>query len=182
MSESTPAGVPAATFPITTGLGLTGAVIERDLGLAFGLVVRSMGFAKSFGAGLTSLRQGEVPQYTRLLEDSRRHAIDRMVENARLLGELQQRTDELVAAHADVPVDLPDRRPVAVLAEGTVPGARVLVVAVDEGAVDVEEDRRPLAQVTASSVTSSEISSSERFLVSGNRSAKKTIAATPKPA
>src|SRR5439155_1565152 len=62
------------------------AVIERDLGLAFGLVVRSMGFAKSFGAGLTSLRQGEVPQYTRLLEDSRRHAIDRMVENARLLG------------------------------------------------------------------------------------------------
>ena len=86
MSESTPAGVPAATFPITTGLGLPGAVIERDLGLAFGLVVRSMGFAKSFGAGLTSLRQGEVPQYTRLLEDSRRHAIDRMVENARLLG------------------------------------------------------------------------------------------------
>ena len=86
MSESTPAGVPAATFPITTGLGLPGAVIERDLGLAFGLVVRSMGFAKSFGAGLTSLRQGEVPQYTRLLEDSRRHAIDRMVENARAMG------------------------------------------------------------------------------------------------
>ena len=109
MSESTPAGVPAATFPITTGLGLQGAVIERDLGLAFGLVVRSMGFAKSFGAGLTSLRQGEVPQYTRLLEDSRRHAIDRMVENARLLGanaivamrfdssEISQQLTEIVA-------------------------------------------------------------------------------------
>ena len=55
MSESTPAGVPAATFPITTGLGLPGAVIERDLGLAFGLVVRSMGFAKSFGAGADEL-------------------------------------------------------------------------------------------------------------------------------
>jgi uncharacterized protein YbjQ (UPF0145 family) len=73
-------------FPVTTGLGLPGAVIERDLGLAFGLVVRSMGIAKSFGAGLTAMRQGEVPQYTRLLEDSRRHAIDRMIENARLLG------------------------------------------------------------------------------------------------
>src|SRR5215468_2382714 len=109
MSESTPAGVPAATFPITTGFGLPGAVIERDLGLAFGLVVRSMGFAKSFGAGLTSLRQGEVPQYTRLLEDSRRHAIDRMVENARLLGanaivamrfdssEISQQLTEIVA-------------------------------------------------------------------------------------
>jgi uncharacterized protein YbjQ (UPF0145 family) len=30
--------------------------------------------------------RGEVPQYTELLEDSRRHAIDRMVDNARLLG------------------------------------------------------------------------------------------------
>src|SRR5260370_7893195 len=84
MSESTPAG--PATFPVTTGLGLQGMTIERDLGLSFGLVVRSMGFAKSFGAGLTALRQGEVPQYTRLLEDSRRHAIDRMIENPRLLA------------------------------------------------------------------------------------------------
>ena len=102
-------GYPSTTFPITTGLGLPGAVIEKDLGLAFGLVVRSMGFAKSFGAGLTSLRQGEVPQYTRLLEDSRRHAIDRMVENARLLGanavvamrfdssEISQQLTEIVA-------------------------------------------------------------------------------------
>jgi uncharacterized protein YbjQ (UPF0145 family) len=32
------------------------------------------------------LRQGEVSEYTELLEDSRRHALDRMVENARLLG------------------------------------------------------------------------------------------------
>ena len=95
----------------------------------------------------------------------------------------EQRRDELVAAHADVAVDLPDRRPVAMLAEGAVPGDRVLVVGVDQGAVDVEHDRRLAAhQATASSVTSSEISSSERFFVSGNRSAKKMIAATPKPA
>jgi uncharacterized protein YbjQ (UPF0145 family) len=60
--------------------------VERDLGLTFGLVVRSMGIAKSFGAGFTAMRQGEVPQYTALLEDSRRHAIDRMIDNARLLG------------------------------------------------------------------------------------------------
>jgi uncharacterized protein YbjQ (UPF0145 family) len=45
-----------------------------------------MGFAKGFGAALQTLRQGEVSQYTELLEDSRRHAIDRMVENAQLLG------------------------------------------------------------------------------------------------
>jgi uncharacterized protein YbjQ (UPF0145 family) len=45
-----------------------------------------MGVVKAFGAAFKSLAQGEVTQYTELLEDSRRHAIDRMIENARLLG------------------------------------------------------------------------------------------------
>jgi uncharacterized protein YbjQ (UPF0145 family) len=73
-------------FPVTTALELQGMTIAQDLGLTFGLVVRSMGFAKTVGAGFKALRQGEVTQYTSLLEDSRRHAIDRMIENARLLG------------------------------------------------------------------------------------------------
>jgi uncharacterized protein YbjQ (UPF0145 family) len=76
----------SAGFPVTTGFELSGMKIERELGLTFGLVVRSMGFARSVGAGLKALRQGEVTQYTQLLEDSRRHAIDRMIDNARLLG------------------------------------------------------------------------------------------------
>jgi uncharacterized protein YbjQ (UPF0145 family) len=84
MSNSAQAG-PAGLL-VTTGLTLQGMRIERDLGLTFGLVVRSMGFAKSIGAGFKTLRQGEVTQYTELLEDSRRHAVDRMIENARLLG------------------------------------------------------------------------------------------------
>jgi uncharacterized protein YbjQ (UPF0145 family) len=60
--------------------------VERDLGVAFGLVVRSMGLAKSLGAQFKAMRQGEVTQYTELLEDSRRHAVDRLIENARLAG------------------------------------------------------------------------------------------------
>lgn len=79
-------GSASAPLPVTTAFELPGMVVQTDLGVAFGLVVRSMGFAKSFGASFTALRQGEVSQYTQLLEDSRRHAIDRMVENARLLG------------------------------------------------------------------------------------------------
>jgi len=80
--------VPAASagFPVTTALVLQGMTVERDLGVAFGLVVRSMGVVKSLGAGFKAMRQGEVTQYTELLEDSRRHAMDRMIENARLLG------------------------------------------------------------------------------------------------
>jgi uncharacterized protein YbjQ (UPF0145 family) len=73
-------------LPVTTAFELPGMTIERDLGVAFGLVVRSMGFAKSIGASFRTLMQGEVKQYTQLLEDSRRHAIDRMIENAQLLG------------------------------------------------------------------------------------------------
>src|ERR671933_2773138 len=77
---------PTADLQVTTAFGLPGAVVEQNLGVCFGLVVRSMGFAKGFTAGFKALRQGEVSEYTELLEDSRRHAIDRMVANARLLG------------------------------------------------------------------------------------------------
>jgi len=73
-------------IPITTAIELPGAAVKENLGIAFGLVVRSMGFTKNFTAGWKSLRQGEVSEYTELLEDARRHAIDRMVANAQLLG------------------------------------------------------------------------------------------------
>ena len=73
-------------IPVTTAFELPGVRIERSLGTCFGLIVRSMGFAKGIGAGFKALAGGEVGQYTELLEDSRRHAMDRMIENARLLG------------------------------------------------------------------------------------------------
>ncbi len=73
-------------MPITTALEVPGARISETLGVAFGLVVRSLGLSRSFTASFTALRRGEVPQYTELLEDSRRHAVDRMIANARLLG------------------------------------------------------------------------------------------------
>jgi uncharacterized protein YbjQ (UPF0145 family) len=79
-------GAAAHALPITTGLELPGRRVVEVRGACFGLVVRSMGFAKGFTAAFSALRQGEVSQYTEVLEDSRRHAIDRMVDNARLLG------------------------------------------------------------------------------------------------
>lgn len=82
MTETTNPG----GFPVTTGFDLHGMTVQRDLGVAFGLVVRSMGAIKSIGAGFSAMRRGEVSQYTELLEDARRHAMDRMIENARLLG------------------------------------------------------------------------------------------------
>jgi uncharacterized protein YbjQ (UPF0145 family) len=76
----------SAAFPVTTAFELPGMVVERNLGITFGLVVRAMGFSKTFTGGISSLRQGEISQFTEVLEDARRHAIDRMIENAKLLG------------------------------------------------------------------------------------------------
>jgi hypothetical protein len=45
----------------------------------------------------------------------------------------------LVAAHADVPVQTPNREHDVVLPEGSVPTQRVLVIRVDERAVDIED-------------------------------------------
>ena len=59
---------------------------QRSLGTCFGLVCRSMGALKGLAAGFRTIVGGEVTQYTELLEDSRRHAMDRMIENARIMG------------------------------------------------------------------------------------------------
>lgn len=73
-------------MPVTTAFEIPGSRISQNLGVAFGLVVRSVGFARGFTGSIRALRQGEVGEYTQVLEDARRHSIDRMIENARLLG------------------------------------------------------------------------------------------------
>src|SRR4051794_5419013 len=80
---STTRGLPVA---ISTTFDIPGMQVTRYLGSCFGVVVRSMGFAKGIGAAFKSLAGGEVRQYTELLEDTRRHAVDRMVANAQVLG------------------------------------------------------------------------------------------------
>jgi uncharacterized protein YbjQ (UPF0145 family) len=80
------AGYGYATFPITTTFDFPEYETQRTLGSCFGLVVRSMGAVRGIGASFKSLVGGEVGQYTKLLEDSRRHAIDRLIENARIMG------------------------------------------------------------------------------------------------
>jgi uncharacterized protein YbjQ (UPF0145 family) len=81
-----PGQAPAGGVHISTTFDVPGTQISRYCGSCFGVVVRSMGFAKGIGASFKAIAGGEVTQYTRLLEDSRRHAVDRMVQNAQLLG------------------------------------------------------------------------------------------------
>jgi uncharacterized protein YbjQ (UPF0145 family) len=81
---------------MTTALELPGRTVSENLGICYGLVVRSMGFTGGVTASFKALRRGEITEYTQLLEDSRRHAIDRMVENARLMG-----AEAIIAARFD---------------------------------------------------------------------------------
>jgi uncharacterized protein YbjQ (UPF0145 family) len=60
-------------------------VVETK-GHTFGLVVRSRGLGGNIMAGLRSLGGGEIHEYTSLLEDARRQAVDRLVQNATLMG------------------------------------------------------------------------------------------------
>jgi uncharacterized protein YbjQ (UPF0145 family) len=71
---------------IATTEHLTGYRVIETKGQVFGLVVRSRGLGGNIMAGLRSLGGGEIKEYTELLEEARRHAIDRMVENATAMG------------------------------------------------------------------------------------------------
>ena len=65
---------------------VSGHRIVETKGQVFGLVVRSRGLAGNLVAGLRSIGGGEIKEYTSLLEDTRRHALDRMIQNATLMG------------------------------------------------------------------------------------------------
>lgn len=55
-------------------------------GQVFGVVVRSRGLGGNIMAGLRSIVGGEIHEYTQLLEEARRHAVDRLVQNATAMG------------------------------------------------------------------------------------------------
>jgi uncharacterized protein YbjQ (UPF0145 family) len=99
--------------------------VVESKGQVFGLVVRSRGLAGNISAGLRSLVGGEIHEYTELLEDTRRQALDRMVRNATLMGanavismrfdssELNNSMSEIVAYGTAVVIAADDSAPQA---------------------------------------------------------------------
>ena len=71
---------------IVTTENVTGHRTVRMLGQCFGVVVRSRGLGGNIMAGLRSLAGGEITEYTQMLEEARRHAVDRLVRNATEMG------------------------------------------------------------------------------------------------
>jgi uncharacterized protein YbjQ (UPF0145 family) len=71
---------------VTTTENIPGRVVGRALGQCFGLVVRSRGLGGNLVASLRSVVGGEIHEYTELLEQARRQAVDRLVANAAAMG------------------------------------------------------------------------------------------------
>jgi len=71
---------------VATTEGLHGYTVKKSLGQVFGVVVRSRGIGGNIMAGLRSLAGGEITEYTQMIEEARKHAIDRMVQNATAMG------------------------------------------------------------------------------------------------
>jgi uncharacterized protein YbjQ (UPF0145 family) len=71
---------------VSTTNFVAGQRVVETKGQVFGVVVRSRGLGGNITAFVRSLGGGEIHEYTQLLEDTRRQAIDRMVQNAAAMG------------------------------------------------------------------------------------------------
>lgn len=71
---------------VATTETVAGHRIIETKGQCFGVVVRSRGLGGNIMAGLRSLTGGEITEYTVMIEEARRHAIDRLVQNATAMG------------------------------------------------------------------------------------------------
>jgi uncharacterized protein YbjQ (UPF0145 family) len=71
---------------VSTTENVAGHRVTETIGQVFGVIVRSRGIGGNVMAGLRTIAGGEIKEYTALVEDTRRHALDRLVMNAQLMG------------------------------------------------------------------------------------------------
>ena len=83
MQATTPASQPMI---VTTTENIPDARVVKTIGQVFGLTVRSRSIGGNIAAFLKGLVGGEIGSYVKLNEDSRRQALDRMVQNAAAMG------------------------------------------------------------------------------------------------
>lgn len=71
---------------VVTKEQIDGYKIKEVKGACFGLVVRSRGFDGQLTAAFYSLAGGQIHEYTEMLEDARKQALDRLTQNAHSMG------------------------------------------------------------------------------------------------
>jgi uncharacterized protein YbjQ (UPF0145 family) len=71
---------------VTTAFTLDGYRIERNLGIVRGIIVRSRSILGTVGASLQTLVGGDITLFSKLCEETRAHAFERMAQHAAELG------------------------------------------------------------------------------------------------
>ncbi len=71
---------------VTTSHDLSGYKVVEPLGIVRGNTVRARHIGNDILAGFRNIVGGEISEYTKLLAEAREQAIDRMIENAKMLG------------------------------------------------------------------------------------------------
>jgi uncharacterized protein YbjQ (UPF0145 family) len=71
---------------VATTENVAGHRAVECFGQVFGVVVRSRSIGGNLAAAIRSIGGGEIKEYTTLVEETRRHAIDRLVTNATAMG------------------------------------------------------------------------------------------------
>lgn len=71
---------------VVTTENVAGYRVCEVKGPVFGVVVRARGLGGDIMAFFRGLLGGEIKEYTAMLEDARKQAIDRMVQNATAMG------------------------------------------------------------------------------------------------
>ncbi|MEM0089201.1 MAG: YbjQ family protein [Archaeoglobaceae archaeon] len=71
---------------ITTTDFVPGFEIERIIGVVFGNTVRAKHIGKDISALFKNIVGGEIQEYTEMLSEARKEALNRMIKNAKELG------------------------------------------------------------------------------------------------
>ncbi|HEV2447784.1 MAG TPA: YbjQ family protein [Candidatus Sulfopaludibacter sp.] len=71
---------------MTTAFTLDGYHIEKNLGIVRGIIVRSRSIFGTIGASLQTLAGGDITLFTKLCEETRMHAYQRMAQHASQMG------------------------------------------------------------------------------------------------
>lgn len=71
---------------VTTAFTIDGYRIVRNIGIVRGIIVRSRSVFGTLGASLQTMVGGDITLFTKLCEETRGHAFDRMMEHAAEMG------------------------------------------------------------------------------------------------
>ena len=71
---------------VATTENLPGRDVKEVLGIVFGSCVQTKHIGKDIRAGLRTVVGGEAKSYTELMEEARRKAMQRMIDDAKKLG------------------------------------------------------------------------------------------------